>query len=100
MRASGQAGGMENTQGRDPVTAPQGTQGLLRDKEINNNHDGRRRRKEGERIGGEGEGEKKLLLFHLSRKKMSFNIRQTQFPILGFLLTKSGTFIQINVSGS
>lgn len=46
---------------------------------------------------GEREGEKKLPLFHLSRKIMSFSIRQTQFPILGFLLTKSGTFIQINV---
>lgn len=46
MRASGQAGGMGNTQGRDPVTTPQGTQGLFGDKETNNNHDGRRRGKE------------------------------------------------------
>ena len=47
--------------GRLLVTAPQGTQGFLMGKEVNNNLDNRRRRrrrKEGDRTGGEGEGEK------------------------------------------
>lgn len=75
MRASGQAGGMGNTQGRDPVTAPQGPRDSSEIKKqtiIMTEEEEERRRKD----RGEREGEKKLPLFHLSRKIMSFSIRQ------------------------